>query len=125
MKQTRTLALRQLGALDPALQFPNPQSEATVELRIERILTSARPDGLVDSAPVRRARLRAGIAGFAVSLLMAIVAVMAWASPAQGVFTSHAAAVDEPSTLQAGGTSPRTASLASYALPPGLSALIG
>jgi hypothetical protein len=85
-------SMQRLGHLDPAMRFRCDVNEEDVELRIQRILRAP----LVETSVIERPRKALGrplVCGLALSLAMAIVTVLMWASPAEGEFArGHAPA---------------------------------
>ena len=85
--------VRQLSLLDPALRFRSADVEADVDLRIRRILEMPLLESSVRDRTGTTWRRRPVFRGLAVSIAAAFVAVLLWASPADGSFsTPHAAA---------------------------------
>jgi hypothetical protein len=108
VNHTATCALRRLSELDPATQFSRPEEESEIDLRIARILASPAPEPMVSRYRVHTMRFRSGVALLAISFVMAAVAVVAWATPAQGMFASHGRTVASLSALHPVSTAVRT-----------------
>jgi hypothetical protein len=106
VNRTTAAALLQLGALDPAQELCGHDIDSDLDLRIERILSSPRSQSMGGFEQVHKMGHRFGFGGLALSVVMAIVALLAWASPAQGVFAPHSTALD--SALRAPGPSAGT-----------------
>jgi hypothetical protein len=90
--------VHQLRQLDPALRLRSPDDNAGIELRIRRILDSPVTDVTV-LEPVHKPWKRPVVCGLASSCALALVAVLMWASPAQGSFSRPAAA--QPASVHA------------------------
>jgi hypothetical protein len=92
---TKTESLfRQLSQLDPARPLPDPGSEADIDLRIRRILETPTTDVAVPD-PAHKTWRRPVVCGLAASLAMALVAILMWASPADGSFSPGKVAAAE------------------------------
>ena len=109
MKGTTDAALRQLSALDPARRLTALENEGDVDRRIARIIASPHPPPIAVGPGLRVHRLRVGVGAAVVSFAMAMVAVVAWASPAQGELASGRPAIVARATIAAPSPSPRLA----------------
>lgn len=84
----------QLSQLDPAGRLSYPGNAADIDLRIRRILDTPWADAVVRE-PVHKPWRRPVVFGLAASVAMAFVAVLMWASPADGSFSSGKVAAPE------------------------------
>jgi hypothetical protein len=86
--------LNQLSQLDPAGQLSHPSSTADIDLRIRRILETPRVDVAI-RVPAHRPWRRPVVCGLAASVAMAFAAILIWASPADGSFSTGKVAAPE------------------------------
>jgi hypothetical protein len=92
---TKTESLvRQLSQLDPARPFSYPGNEADIDLRIQRILETPTTDVAI-AEPAHKTWRRPVVCGLAASVAMALVAILMWASPAEGSFSPGKVAAPE------------------------------
>jgi hypothetical protein len=84
----------QLSQLDPARRLSGPGNEADIDLRIQRILETA-TTGMAVPEPARKTWRRPVVCGLAASVAMALVAILMWASPADGSFSPGKVATNE------------------------------
>lgn len=84
----------QLSRLDPARPLSYPENEADIDLRIRRILETPTTDAAAPE-PAHKTWRRPVVCGLAASVAMALVAILMWASPADGSFSPGKVATAE------------------------------